>query len=437
LANHDALLEGEEMTDTLNDKLAAYGMRLEFWAVADLLALSKKTKNPMKHFNKDIAALSAAFDDVGFKGAVYIDKNATKIPMGNGRILAAERSGLKELPVFRILDLSAAKLKKLAIGDNRLRSDKWDEGILINDLKEIVDAGEKIDYLDYARYSEQLKTDMAAEEMQLVQSMAIAQGGEDLAEPYRAPGGPVGGMAPDASIGAPAFKFQEGAPVAVEMEPLPDVDFPFEPTWEIPWLSMKYMQRDGVPTPFVKWGEITRAAKNVGCWHCYVMDEKFDPTLWNDVRNGLRSSATCFVECNFSTCEATPLIVGVYDIFRKRRISRLMQSRAMNIIVDTNVHPKFYKYALLGVPDGWTAFASRGLSGYIERLDDRFAMCVERAQTDDILFVVYGGGKDVAKKCADHGWHWFPERMAEVSGTAENKSGLGLKVDPSVYKDLS
>lgn len=425
------------MPDELNDKLAKFGMHLEFWPVADLLALSKKTKNPMKHYNKDIAALAAAFDDVGFKGAVYINKEATKIPMGNGRILAADRAGLKELPVFRILDLSAAKLKKLAIGDNHLRSDKWDEGILINDLKEISDAGEKIDYLDFARYSEQLKTDMAQEEAQLTQTLAAAQDDFEASEPFRAHGGPVGGMAPDPSLGAPTFKFQDAAPVAEEVEPIQDVQFPFEPTWEIPWLSKKFMQRDGVPTPFVKWGEISRKSKAVGCWHCYVEDHKFDPTIWNDVRNGLYSSATCFLECNFSTAIDTPLIVGVYDIFRKRRISRLMQSRGMNIIVDVNVSAKFHKYALLGVPDGWTAYGTRGLSRTIESLDTEFAMCVERAQTDDILFVVYGGGKDVAKKCADHGWHWFPERMAEVSGTAANKSGLGLKVDPGAYKDLS
>ena len=62
------------MEPDLNQKLAAYGMRLEFWKVSDLQELVKKTKNPKKHFNKDIDALVSSIDDLGFKSAVYINK---------------------------------------------------------------------------------------------------------------------------------------------------------------------------------------------------------------------------------------------------------------------------------------------------------------------------------------------------------------------------
>jgi hypothetical protein len=34
------------MDPDLNQKLAAYGMRLEFWKVSDLQKLAEKTKNP-------------------------------------------------------------------------------------------------------------------------------------------------------------------------------------------------------------------------------------------------------------------------------------------------------------------------------------------------------------------------------------------------------
>ena len=57
--------------DNLNKKLEKYGMRLEFWRLSDLQELVKKTKNPKKHYNKDIDALSKSIQDLGFKSVVY------------------------------------------------------------------------------------------------------------------------------------------------------------------------------------------------------------------------------------------------------------------------------------------------------------------------------------------------------------------------------
>jgi len=152
-------------TDNLNKKLEKYGMCLEFWRLSDLQELVKKTKNPKKHYNKDIDALSKSIQDLGFKSVVYIDKDATEIGAGVGRILAAARQGIEELPVIRILDLNKTKFKKFRISDNRLNqlSNKWDEDILMADLAEIKSFGDDIGWMDFPKFDRILSREDAVE----------------------------------------------------------------------------------------------------------------------------------------------------------------------------------------------------------------------------------------------------------------------------------
>lgn len=428
------------LSEDLNSQLAEFGMRLEFWDVASLLALSKKTKNPKKHFNEDISKLSTAIEDVGFKNVIFIDKDATHIPAGNGRILAAARSGKYEkLPVFRILDLNKAKLKKFALGDNALRSEKYDEKILLEALKEVSEAGEPFDYLGYDKFKPLLAEDMAAEmpEPIILEEPAQVAG----MEPSRAPGGPVGSSqdlpAQPLTLVQDLPAAQKEAPPSIQLHDVPDVNWPSDNDLEIPTLSLKYVAK-APSLPMVKWGEISRKAKMQGTWHFYVEDHKF-MSLVNDPTGPLQSGAENCVEVNFSVTDETPVAWIITQTFRKRWLARYWQSQGMRVIADLNVNEKGVEINRIGIPQGWTAWSTRGYSDNLDGIRKDYEIATEICGHNDddkgFFFMIYGGGKAVQALAAELGAFWFPERLQEVS-SGKIVSGLGLKVRPEEYKDL-
>lgn len=421
------------MEPDLNQKLAAYGMRLEFWKVSDLQKLAEKTKNPKKHFNKDIDALVSSIDDLGFKSAVYINKDATEIGAGVGRIMASARRGMDELPVFRILDLDKIKFKKFRIADNRINqmSNKWDDDVLLADLRELANYQENIEWMYFSQFDKILSSEDAVE----VANYDLDLGGP---LPFAQPSQELGGRPVTNSDLQPHQTIQQTreAETAEEPEDL-SVDFSSSNDWGIPDLDLRF-QSSGVHLPFVKWGEISYKKVMNGTWHFYVDDPKFD-RIASDPTPALRSMPTDLVELNFSTSEfLPPPALAIGDIFFKRWVSRFWQSKGFNVIVDLNVHPRFRKMNLIGVPEGWKAYATRG-SGELEFVMGDWQTACDHAGCDesDIIFIVYGGGKQIRETAQSKGWHWIPERMA-VTGdpSLAGLDGLDIKVSPGQYQDL-
>jgi len=71
----------------------------------------------------------------------------------------------------------------------------------------------------------------------------------------------------------------------------------------------------------------------------------------------------------------------------------------------------FADIMLLGVPKGWRAYATRG---YTDRLDftvAEYELACNHAETDDILFLLYGGGKACQALAQEREWVWVPEHM--------------------------
>jgi hypothetical protein len=420
--------------DQLNEKLAAFGMRLEFWRVEDLLKLVKNTKNPKKHYNKDIDALSKAISELGFKGAVSIDKDATEIGAGVGRIMAAQRNGLDELPVFRILDLDKIKFKKFRIGDNRLPqlSNKWDEDILLEDMTDIVRSGQDIDWLDFDKFDKLLQQDAVTEDvtkpefMPSVTSQAFIPPTQQLGSAPLEPDGlpPVVQTNNTATI-----------PKDINDEEFA-VDFSSSNEWGIPDLDPRF-QATGLHIPFVKWGEISYKKSMHGVWCFYVEDEKFESISDNPMKP-LLSMPTDLVELNYSTYDTQPAALAIGQVFFKRWVSRFWQSKGFNVIVDLNVQPQFSKMNLIGVPKGWRAYATRG-SGERTWVEHDYEIALEHSEADpgDILFIIYGGGQAIQEFANEHHCHWIPERMQVVSNPKlAGLDGLDVKVNPDKYSDL-
>ena len=71
---------------------------------------------------------------------------------------------------------------------------------------------------------------------------------------------------------------------------------------------------------------------------------------------------------------------------------------------------------MLGVPKGWSAYATRGYTRFIDDLDSQYDRAAAHAGKAP-LFVVYGGGNEVEARCKERGWLWIMEVMtAKRSG---------------------
>lgn len=150
-----------------------------------------------------------------------------------------------------------------------------------------------------------------------------------------------------------------------------------------------------------------------GTWHFYTDDYRFTALL-NDPSPVVETGCVTAVEPNFSIHQQTPVAVGLFRIYQKRWIARYWQSKGIRIFVDLNVAPKFLDLNLLGVPEGWRAYATRGYNAKVGHTIEEHEAACQRAGTESVLFVVYGGGEDVQQLCADRGFIWIPEHYDRV-----------------------
>jgi hypothetical protein len=119
------------------------------------------------------------------------------------------------------------------------------------------------------------------------------------------------------------------------------------------------------------------------------------------------------IEPNFSTHEQHPPAYVLWQVYRKRWLARWWQSKGLRVWVDLNVHRDFRELNLLGVPRGWKAFANRAHSEG-DGLAEEYELARQHAGSEDVLYLVYGGGKAVKALCAERGWFHEPEQFDEA-----------------------
>ncbi len=191
-----------------------------------------------------------------------------------------------------------------------------------------------------------------------------------------------------------------------------EVRWMVEPLWDVPMLDPT-MQAQGITLPLTKWGTIGRTRKMPGTYHFYTADYKFR-ALWNKPRQILAGGCQVAVEVNWSTGQATPRALALWDIYRKRWLARYWQAHGIRIFVDLNVEPWLDDIALLGVPVGWRAYATRWRDQDCAEIPGQHEVACERAGTDDVLFLVIGGRDRACELCMDRGWLWSKEHAGEV-----------------------
>ncbi len=111
--------------------------RLELIAIDKLIPY---TNNPRTHSDEQIKKIQSSIREFGFVNPVLIDKDCGIIA-GHGRVEAAKREGMTEVPCVWVEHLTEAQKRAYIIADNKLAENAgWDESLLkleLGELKEL------------------------------------------------------------------------------------------------------------------------------------------------------------------------------------------------------------------------------------------------------------------------------------------------------------
>lgn len=113
-------------------------LRIEYRKVETLIPFAR---NPRTHCEAQVAKIAASIVEYGWTNPLLVDGDNGLIA-GHGRLAAARKLGLAEVPVIELGHLSPTQKRAYVIGDNQLALQAgWDEEMLALELAELQDAG--------------------------------------------------------------------------------------------------------------------------------------------------------------------------------------------------------------------------------------------------------------------------------------------------------
>lgn len=111
------------------------------YKTASVDSLIPYARNSRTHSDTQVAKIAASIREFGFLNPIITD-GADGIVAGHGRVLAAQKLGLQELPVIEAAHLTEAQKRAYVIADNRLALDAgWDNEMLKVELSDLQGEG--------------------------------------------------------------------------------------------------------------------------------------------------------------------------------------------------------------------------------------------------------------------------------------------------------
>lgn len=188
-----------------------------------------------------------------------------------------------------------------------------------------------------------------------------------------------------------------------------DFLYPSNNQFEIPNL-LSDNQPVHLELPMNPWGVEGRYKKGISTYHFYVDDYRFEK-LYKDPVALLLSGCKAIVEPNNSIHDQTPVAYAIYQIYRKRYLTRYLQECGLQVWVDLNVSHRFIEYNSMGIPEGYNAFFTRGVAGWEPTLELHLKEAQRISGRKEPNMYVYGGGKDIERWCQEHGLRYIDEHM--------------------------
>ena len=116
--------------------LQAMARHIEFWPIEKLIPWAR---NPRTHSEAQIGQIADSIAEFGFNVPILVDSKAGIIA-GYGRLLAARKLGLTEVPVIVLDHLSEVQKRAYIIADNRLAENAgWDNELLRIEIEALQD----------------------------------------------------------------------------------------------------------------------------------------------------------------------------------------------------------------------------------------------------------------------------------------------------------
>src|SRR3954454_1608590 len=106
--------------------LNAMARHIEHWPVDRLIPYAR---NPRTHSDAQVAQIAASIREFGWTVPILTDSH-NRIIAGHGRVLAARKLGLAEVPVIELAHMSETQKRAYVVADNQLAlAAGWDEAL--------------------------------------------------------------------------------------------------------------------------------------------------------------------------------------------------------------------------------------------------------------------------------------------------------------------
>lgn len=112
-------------------------LKIEYLKVSDLKPYKK---NARKHADEDVLTIMESIKEFGFSDPIGVWSDENIIVEGHGRLIAAKKLGMKEVPVIRLDHLTDEQRRAYALAHNKTAEmSEWDEILLPEELDSILD----------------------------------------------------------------------------------------------------------------------------------------------------------------------------------------------------------------------------------------------------------------------------------------------------------
>lgn len=122
-------------------------LKVEYRKVADLIPYAR---NARTHSDEQVSRIAGSIQEFGWTNPILVD-GTNGILAGRGRLAAARKLGMSEVPVIELAGLSKTQKRAYILADNKLALDAgWDDELLKVELEELKLEGVELDDIGFS-----------------------------------------------------------------------------------------------------------------------------------------------------------------------------------------------------------------------------------------------------------------------------------------------
>lgn len=115
----------------------------------DIEELIPYARNSRTHSDAQVAQIAASIKEFGWRNPVLVD-GENGIIAGHGRVLAARKLSIKDIPTLDGSDMTETQKRAFIIADNKIALNAgWDEELLMLEIEDLKDLGADISLLAF------------------------------------------------------------------------------------------------------------------------------------------------------------------------------------------------------------------------------------------------------------------------------------------------